>query len=365
MFSRHLCVAGLALGAALMAATVPLPAEAVERLYARGVYAYLQPAVTGFSSLVPVALLDLAVVVILLGGGAAIVRAMRSPRSMRPAAVPDGGVMPRSPLAALAAPAAWILLFAAAGYVWFLLFWGLNYRRVPLEGKLAYDDTLVTADRAAAFARHAAERLHDLTDAPQPDAADEAALGDALARLARTLGSPRPVRIAAPKRSLLTWYFRQAAIDGMTDPFFLEIILNPDLLPAERPFVLAHEWAHLAGYAAESEANFVAWLACVRGTPATQYSGWLAAFQHVAPRLARSERQALRASLPPRAIADIEASARRVARASPAVQSAARGAYDAYLRANRVEQGIGSYGAVVRLMLGTTFDEGWTPQLRR
>ena len=59
-------------------------------------------------------------------------------------------------------------------------------------------------------------------------------------------------------------YFRWAAIDGMTDPFFLEVIVNPDVLPVERPFVLAHEWAHLAGYADESEANFVAWLTCVQ-----------------------------------------------------------------------------------------------------
>ena len=37
---------------------------------------------------------------------------------------------------------------------------------------------------------------------------------------------------------------------------------------AERPFVIAHEWAHLAGYADESEANFVAWLTCRRADPA-------------------------------------------------------------------------------------------------
>ena len=46
----------------------------------------------------------------------------------------------------------------------------------------------------------------------------------------------------------------------MTDPFLLETLLAPDLLDVERPFVIAHEWAHLAGYADESEANFVAWL---------------------------------------------------------------------------------------------------------
>ena len=54
----------------------------------------------------------------------------------------------------------------------------------------------------------------------------------------------------------------------MTNPFFLEVIINPDLLPFEQPFVLAHEWAHLAGYADESEANFVAWLTCVQGDAA-------------------------------------------------------------------------------------------------
>ena len=32
----------------------------------------------------------------------------------------------------------------------------------------------------------------------------------------------------------------------------------PDLLPFERPFVLAHEWAHLAGHADEAEASAVA-----------------------------------------------------------------------------------------------------------
>ena len=54
----------------------------------------------------------------------------------------------------------------------------------------------------------------------------------------------------------------------MTDPFFLETLLAPDLLDVERPFVIAHEWGHLAGYADESEANFIAWLACRRGSRA-------------------------------------------------------------------------------------------------
>ncbi len=61
----------------------------------------------------------------------------------------------------------------------------------------------------------------------------------------------------------------------MINPFGLEAIANPDLLPFERPFVAAHEWAHLAGYADESEASFVGFLTCIRAAAPAAYSGWL------------------------------------------------------------------------------------------
>ena len=46
---------------------------------------------------------------------------------------------------------------------------------------------------------------------------------------------------------LLATTFPWAAVDGMVNPFGLEVVINPEVLPFERPFVLAHEWAHLAG----------------------------------------------------------------------------------------------------------------------
>ena len=150
----------------------------------------------------------------------------------------------------------------------------------------------------------------------------------------------------------------------MTDPFFLEIILNPDVLPSERPFVLAHEWAHLAGYADESEANFVAWLTCIRGSAAARYSGWLSAYQHVSSGLPLQDRRALAAALSSAVAGDLAAERARFARSSERVRVAARGAYDTYLRANRVDEGIASYNAVVRLMLGVAFDASWKPQPR-
>src|SRR6185295_11675688 len=77
------------------------------------------------------------------------------------------------------------------------------------------------------------------------------------------------------KHSLIGPYFRWTGVDGMISPFTLEVLGNPDLLPFERPFVAAHEWSHLAGYADEAEASFVGWLACLRADQPSQYSAWL------------------------------------------------------------------------------------------
>ena len=61
---------------------------------------------------------------------------------------------------------------------------------------------------------------------------------------------------------------------------------------------------------------------------------------------------------------DLRAMSARYARSSPVVRKAAQDVYDEYLRANRVAEGIASYDAVVRLMVGTRFDAEWIPVRR-
>jgi hypothetical protein len=334
------------IAAALVAAVVPVPAAVVERWYSAAFYPLLQAAVTPATNLVPFALLDAAVVLLLAVWTARFARRLRAAGLTRAALRGAGD----------------LLVAAALAYLAFLAMWGLNYRRVPLEEKLAYDMSRVTPEAARQFAVEAV-RQTNAAHASASDGATREALERAFAETARALGASRPTAVGIPKRSLLQLYFRRAAIDGMTDPWFHEIILNPDLLPAERPFVLAHEWSHLAGYADEAEANFVAWLSCLRGDGAARYSAWLAAYQHAAAVLSREERRAL----PPLAEGprdDLRAMAERYRRSSPAVREAARQAYDSYLRANRVREGIESYGLVLRLMLGTRFEDGWVPRRR-
>ena len=330
---------------AAAAGLVPLPSVAVERSYSNGIYPWIQRTLTPVSNLTSFALLDLAASALLLLLMYRVAILSRSEGWTRGAV---GAVV--------------ILLQSSAIiYLLFLALWGLNYRRVPLEDKLDFDRTRVTVQRASELAAQAVRRLNALHGPAHARTADVSALPGAFESAARAMGADHRLTPGRPKRSLLGLYFRKAAIDGMTDPFFLEVILNPDLLPIEVPEVLTHEWAHLAGYADESEANFLAWLTCLRGDSLAQYSGWLSAYLRVSSALPRE----LRAALPrlddgPRA--DLRAIAARYNRSSTVVRRAASDVYDTYLKANRIPEGIANYDEVTKLMLGTTLGSEWNPR---
>jgi hypothetical protein len=333
---------------AAVAALVPLPAAVVERWYSLGLYPRLQSFLTPLSNQVPVALLDVAVGVLLVGGVWRFARTLRATGVIR--AFVWGSMR--------------LVTLAAAIYLAFLVLWGFNYRRVPIEEKVEFDQSRITRDAARQLARAAVTRVNALHAPAHQPAADGLSLDLAFAAAERHLGHRFSTIPGVPKRSLLEWYFRWAAIDGMTDPFFLEIVINPDVLPIERPFVLAHEWGHLAGYADEDEANLMAWLTCLEGSPLAQYSGWLAIYGHVMTALPREDRGSIAAQLQGGPRKDLQAIAERYARSKPFVRNVARETYDAYLRANRVEEGIASYDAVVRLILAAGPEHGWAPPIR-
>jgi hypothetical protein len=328
----------LAIGAAL----APLPPALVDRWYSARLFATLQPALTSLSNLVPFALLDL-----LIGACAAVWIALaardlsRAPHRRRAAAT-------------IAARTA---VWSAAFYLAFLVLWGLNYRRPRLRETTAYDASAVTPGAAVAAGRLAVQQLNALypsraADPPVPGAIDSV-LDEAFAHAVRDVGIAHDVVPARPKRTMLDWYFRRAGVDGMTDPFFLETLVAGNVLSFERAFVVAHEWSHLAGIADEGEANFTAWLSCVRGSRSHAYSGWLFLYGELAAAVSRGDRAALAAALDSGPRNDLRALRDRYARdVNPRIAGAGWRVYDSYLKANRVPSGAASYDDVVRLVLG-------------
>lgn len=327
-------------------AVVPTSPPAVERVYSTGIYPVIQELVTPASNLVPIALFDVLIAsVVALWIALFVVDIVRARRWTRIAA----------------AMAVRTLVAAAALYTAFVLVWGLNYRRVPLAEKLQFQSSSVSADSARALAATAVDRVNALYEAAhRPD--DPSRLADAFARVQRDLGASRLAAPGRPKPTLLDWYFRRAAVEGMTDPYFLETLVEGGLLDIERPFVVAHEWSHLAGYANEGEANFVGWLICLRGSDADQYSGWLFLYGEILGSVRAADRADLARRLADGPRADRRAIADRVRRSlNPRVAAAGWRVYDRYLKANRVEAGAASYAEVVRLALGVRFGPDWTP----
>jgi hypothetical protein len=166
------------------------------------------------------------------------------------------------------------------------------------------------------------------------------------------LGRPRGTVPGRPKRTLLSWFFRASGTDGMTAPFLLETLLNRELTGPERPLVLAHEWAHLSGHAAEDEAGFVGVLAALRADVPARYSAWLATALDVAARLPMAERQRLMERLDAGPRRDRELIAARLRTRIRVVERASWATYDQYLRAQGVDEGIQNYGRVVELLVG-------------
>ena len=341
---------GLAVvAAAVTAALLPWPAYTVERFYSSGVYPVWQSWITTVSNAAPIALLDVLIVGVAAAWVSLAVLDIARWRVRGPG---------RTGVRILSRTAVW----ASAVYLLFLASWGLNYRRVPLSDKLEFDGGRVSEDGLRTLAATAATRLntlHPLAHAKgwPADLEIDPALRPAFAAAQRDLGTTRFAVPGRPKPSMLDVYFRRAVVDGMTDPFFLETLVVSDLLPLERPFVTAHEWAHLAGYNDEGEANFVGWLACMRGDERHQYSAWIFLFNEAAGQMPRSERQNLAARLDRGPREDRRAIADRVARnRSARLSEAGWVVYNQYLKANRVEAGTASYAEVIRLILGSRFN---------
>jgi Zn-dependent protease with chaperone function len=335
----------LALIAAVALAVAPVSPSTVERYYADWFYPALQTRLTSWSNETSVALFDFALLVQIIAVVALLSRSVG--RAMRRRSVLP---MVRGGLA--------IATVFALVYLWFEVAWGLNYARVPLAAGIGYDPGRVTEAEVRRLAERAVlETNNGYTSA---HASGFPAIGEippalvvSFHEVERRLGRPRPTVPGRPKRTVLSPFFRASCTDGMHAPFLLETLLNPDLTPAERPAVLAHEWAHLAGYAPEDDASFVGLIAAMRADPGARYSAWLTLAFEAANELPRRDRERVLSGLAAGPRLDQQAIAVRLQTRVESVQRASWQTYDHYLKSQGVAEGLRSYSRVVQLLVGS------------
>jgi len=159
-----------------------------------------------------------------------------------------------------------------------------------------------------------------------------------------------------PKRALFYPIMGMLGISGIYSPFTGEAIVSTIGTDPFQPSVMTHEMAHRLGFAAEDDANFIAYLACMASeNPVFRYSGALMAFSYC-----------YNAMTDPGYIADIGAAMRADAadaledysrnraewdRYDGPLREAAETVNNTYLQAMGQEDGVKSYGRVVDLLI--------------
>ncbi len=336
-------LAALVLAATALVLVVPPPASVVERAYSTRIYPSWVRAALPLTDAASFAVFDVVLLAVCVGLLLAGLRRFRKPAA---------SALVRVWRAVLA-----IAVGASLVYLWFLAAWGLNYHRQPLKQRLGYDRERVSASSARALAEHTVGELNRLHQAawsrrwPELEEVPQRLAGSRESTAA-ALRLPAGIEVGRPKTSMLQPYFRWAGIDGVTDPFVPEMVVNHDVLPMERMFIVAHEWGHLTGLAHEAEASYAGWRLCLGADEQARYSAWLAIYGPVIDGLSHELQSAIVAGLGEGPRRDLRAIADRYRQTVPAVREVAWSAYDRYLRSNRVAEGVASYGGVVELILG-------------
>jgi len=246
----------------------------------------------------------------------------------------------------------------------FLVMWGFNYGRLPLEKTMNLQPQPLSTEQLkselqintseVANARMAIPNITDSAVVKQflPDDLENAIRADVEALLEKldypTVGTVRG-RLLEPKGILLRF-----STAGVYFPWTGESNVDAGLHPVQIPFTLAHEFAHGYGFTDEGTCNFLAYLACTQSdNKFFQYSAQLSYWRYVASSYRRHDREAYKTffkTLPKGVVADlyaIDANSNKYPDILPEFRDVA---YDTFLKTQGVKEGMKSYSRVVMMV---------------
>lgn len=246
----------------------------------------------------------------------------------------------------------------------FLMVWGYNYGRVPLEDQIGITPEPLDKEQIWEALQAETEELIALrSQIPEAgeEALDQTYHPPQLERRLRTLlktwlkDNDFPAYTNARAHKIYPkGIFMRFSSSGLYFPFTGQGQVDAGLHPLQWPYVMTHEMGHAYGFGDEGTCNFLAYVACASAEdPVIAYMGRLAYWRTLATSYLRYERetyQAFRATLPPGMQADLNAINENL-RAYPDIMPKARyAAYDAYLKAQGIKEGMLNYSRVMMMV---------------
>lgn len=251
-----------------------------------------------------------------------------------------------------------------AGFLIFLyvICCGINYRRTSFSEESGIIPIEYSAEELKEICMQLTEELNELSDQVLRNekgimvlSVDE---GEQAISAMRSLGEeyeslsgyyPRP------KKLIVSELLSYQGLSGIYLPFTVEANYNGDMIPYNMPFTACHELSHLRGFMQEDEANFIAFLACIRDENIDfQYSGYMLGWTYCMNALYRMDDESWREvrGLLDKAIEkDLLANNEFWDHYEGVVSEVSNQMNDLYLKANGESEGVQSYSRIVELIV--------------
>ena len=263
-----------------------------------------------------------------------------------------------------------VLLAVAALFFAYTVGCGINYHSRAFSETAGFVTKPSSREELAGLCRILAEEINAAAARVETDGDGCLLLQDGYKETARrameSLGEVYPCLAGfypQPKGLLVSRILSVQKIEGIYSPFTLEANYNREMPNVNIPVTMCHELSHLRGFMREDEANFIAYLACRESNdPQFVYSGAVLAFIHSGNALyadgGQEEYWEIYDSLCETARRDLSRDSAFWRQFDGKVAEVSSQMNDAYLKVNRQEDGVKSYGRMVDLLLAMYRQEG-------
>ena len=251
-----------------------------------------------------------------------------------------------------------INVFAVISITIFLFYslWGLNYFKTPLLSKLdigeiKYESLQTTLDRLIDDANEAHLLLGDEDSTLEDLEFDKEKIISEL-KLDNIKKFDKISTTKFAKKSIIPKIFLYQGVSGYINPFTLEAIVVEEIPSIDFSITVLHEQAHQLGYAAEEDANFLAFISSINNQdPLIKYSGYVFGLSYLLNEIQINHNDDLSSftdKINSGIIEDINSRRKFWQKYSNNIINSLQNVlYDFYLKSNNQKAGIASYSRIV------------------
>ena len=251
-----------------------------------------------------------------------------------------------------------INVFAVISISIFLFYslWGLNYFKTPLLikfdiGEIKYESLQTTLDRLIDDANEAHLLLGDEDSTLENLEFDKEKIISEL-KLDNIKKFDKISTTKFAKKSIIPKIFLYQGVSGYINPFTLEAIVVEEIPSIDFSITVLHEQAHQLGYAAEEDANFLAFISSINNQdPLIKYSGYVFGLSYLLNEIQINHNDDLSSftdKINSGIIEDINSRRKFWQKYSNNIINSLQNIlYDFYLKSNNQKAGIASYSRIV------------------